>query len=75
MYITQERARWAKFGPAISPGMHREAARKPILEFDNDGIASRIADLADLEAMIAMAVLFAHDDVLGDIGETASQIA
>jgi hypothetical protein len=55
--------------------VHREAAREAIFEFDNDGVASRIPDLADLEAVVAMAILFADDDVLSDVDETAGEIA
>jgi len=55
--------------------VHRKAADETRIERNDFGVARSIADRPDFEAVVAMAILFADDDVLGDVDETAGEIA
>ncbi len=62
-------------GLRIDDVVHRIAARDTVIEGLDDFVLSGVADFTNHEAMVAVAVLFADDDVLRDVDETTGEVA
>ena len=58
----------------IDDVMHRVASDETFLEGADDNVAAGITDLTNLEAMVAMAIVFADDDILGDVDKTTGEV-
>ena len=54
-------------GVRVDDVVHGEAPGDAVGELHDDGVAAGVADFADDEAVVAVAVVLADDDVLGDV--------